>query len=185
VSAWDLRILWALLSNIVPSVSVLSVCKVALSKCNSRGWLHGCQLRRPFSESSALGVLRLPHVPCMQITPWDVTLIWVVFVPVALQRWYVLSHPYTSCTDPWWVGSLPTGNSGCGLKATFLYLSSLTGVPRPEASTPLLCRLLHGYPYLWVSGEGTLPWPAKLPRRLYYADPGRRLRPVNTRGRGP
>jgi len=37
VSAWDLRILWALLSNAVLSLRALSVRKAALSKCNSRG----------------------------------------------------------------------------------------------------------------------------------------------------
>ena len=44
---------------------------------------------------------------------------------------------------------------GCGLKTKFFYLLLLSGVPRPKASMPLLCRLLHGYPYPWVSGGDT------------------------------
>ena len=112
----------------------------------------GCQIMRPFSESSALGVPCLPHVPCMQITLWDVTLPRVVSVQVAFQRWCVLPHPYTSCMNHSLVGSLPTRNWGCGLKTTFLYLSLLFEVSWPKASTPLLCRLLlcrllHSHPY--------------------------------------
>ena len=77
---------------------------------------------------------------------------------------HIMHRSFVSWVSPFWCW-------GCGLKTTFLYLLLLSGMPRPEASTPLpcrllLCRLLHGY-----------PWPAKLPERLYYAKPGRRPRP--------
>ena len=66
---------------------------------------------------------------------------------------HLMHRSYLSWVSPFWYW-------GCGLKTTFLYLLLLSGVPSPEASTPLpcrllLCRLLHGYPYPWVSGGNT------------------------------
>ena len=75
-----------------------------------------------------------------------------------------LMHRYSaSRVSPCWYWE-------CGLEATFLFYYDSFRVPRPEASTPLLCRLLpghlllrhplwcrlvHGRSYPWVSGGGT------------------------------
>jgi len=91
-----------------------------------------------------------------------VTLSWVVSALVAFQRWCVLSRPYTSCKNPSWAGSLPSSTGGVAWKPPFFiyYYSLRCRDSRLEASTPLLCRLLlccllHGYPYPWVSGGDT------------------------------
>ena len=81
---------------------------------------------------------------------------------------HLMYRSFVSWVSPFWYW-------GCGLRTTFLYLLLLSGMPRPEASTPLpcrflpcrfllcrlllcrllLCRLLHGYPCPWVSGGDT------------------------------
>jgi len=71
---------------------------------------------------------------------------------------HLMHESLVSWVSPFWYW-------GCGLKTTFLYLLLLSGVPRPEASMALLCRLLlcrlllcrllHGYPYPWVSEGDT------------------------------
>jgi len=67
-----------------------------------------------------------------------------------------------------WVS--PCWNRGCGLKTTSLYLSLLSGVPRPEASIPLPPPPRLSLP------EGIrrehLPGLQNSLKRLYHADPG-------------
>ena len=151
----------------------------------------------PFPESLVLGVPCLPYVPCMWITFWDVTSSWVVYVLVAFQRWCVPSRPYTSCTNPSWVGSLPSSTGRVVWEPPFLTYYYCWGYWGPRPPCPYRVASYRAAFYCVVSycvasstvilargyQEGTLPWPAKLPERLYYSEPERRPRPVNPRGR--
>ena len=99
------------------------------------GWLLGCQLMHPISESSALGVPCLTNCACR--SPSGMWPLWVISVPVGLWWWCVLLRPYTPRTGPSWSGPLPTGN--WVWLENHLSLSIFTvEVPRPEASTPCL-----------------------------------------------
>ena len=77
------------------------------------------------------GVPRLPHVPCMQITLWDVTFSWVVSVPVVrtVASLHLMHKSLMSWVSPCW-------NWGCGLETTFLYLSLLSGCRGPRPLSP-------------------------------------------------
>ena len=71
----------------------------------------------------------------------------VVSVPVVLHRWHALPRLYTSCVGTSRVRSLPAGTGNMALKPPFSSLYYSSEVLRPEASTPLPCRLLHGHSY--------------------------------------
>ena len=156
VSAWYLRILRALLSNTVPSLRAFLVCKVASPECNSCG-------------DDCLGANSCAQTPSN--SPWE----YFTFLTChacrsssgtwpshgsSLSQW--LSRGGAYCRVP-----TPHARIPCELGLSLLelgvwlgnhlsYLLLLSGVPRPEASTPLLCRLQHGHPYPWVSGGDTL-----------------------------
>jgi len=128
---------------------------------------------------------RLPHMPCMQITPWDVTLPWVVSVPVAFQRWRVLSRPHTSCTDPSWVRSLPTGTGGVAWKPPFssiitVWGAEARGLHAPTVPPPPRSFLPVGIGGWHHSGIGTflVQNPVNI-RGRSTSEAGQRPRPVN------
>jgi len=78
-------------------------------------------------------------------SPLGLALSWVVSVPGILQRW---RGYFTSQVTPYWYWDY-------GLEATFLSITVMRyGGPRPPCPYRdlLLCRPLHGLPYLWVSG---------------------------------
>ena len=142
------------------------------------GWLLGCQLMRPSFESSALGALCLPHVPCMRIASWDVTLSWVVSVSGPFQRWCVLAASLHSMHGSLVSGASPFWCWRCGLKTTFPHLLLLFGdrgprPPRPYRAASSTVALTRGY------RGGTPFWHRHIPG----TKPGQRLRPVNAWGR--
>ena len=61
---------------------------------------------------------------------------WVVFVPIAFQRWCVLSRPNTSCTDPSSVGSLCSGTRGVAWKPPFFIYYFCLGCRGPRPPRP-------------------------------------------------
>ena len=72
----------------------------------------------------------------MQITPWDVALSWVVFVPMVLYRWRVLPRSHASCTDTPRVGFLPAGTGGVAWKSPFSSIITLSGYRGPRPPRP-------------------------------------------------
>jgi len=163
-------------------------CNPDLGKSQCVRWLSWSSSRagvlmHPFSESSALGVLCLPHVPCMQITLWDMTLSWAVSVPVALQRWCILPRPYTLCMDPSRVGLLPSGTGGVAWKPPFFIYYYCLGYrgPRPLRPYRAVSYCVASSTVTPTCGyqEGTPFWHRHIPG----AKPGRHSRAVNARGR--
>jgi len=133
------------------------VCKAALSKCTCAevtAWVptHTPNLRvicprstspssrsmpanRPLGRDPLMGHLCASGFPAVVCT---------------VASLHLMYGSLLSWVSPFWYW-------GCGLKTISLYLLLLSGVPRPEASTPLPCRLLpcrllHGYHDPWVSG---------------------------------
>jgi len=156
VSALDLCILWVLLSSTVPSLRAFSVCKVALSKCDSRG--GDCMGANSYAHSLSHSPWDIPAFPTCHACrkPYDTWPTRGRFCPegfLAVVRTATFLHlmhrSFVSWDSSFWYWR-------CGLKTTFLYLLLLFGMPRPEASTPLLCRLLHGNHYPWVQAKDTL-----------------------------
>ena len=166
------------------------MCKVALSKCTCAGvtaWVltHAPNLRvippgsispssRAMHADHPLG--RDPPMGCLYPSGFPTVVCTVAFL-------HLMHGSLVSWVSPCW-------NRGCGLKTTSLYLSLLSGVPRPEASTPLPCRLLHGYPYPRVLGGNTFlayKTASNAFTMLILETPeiGQRPRPVNARGHGP
>ena len=159
-----------LLSNIVPSLRVFSVCRIALSKCNSRGGdcmgANSCAHSLSHSPWSTLPSSRAIHADHLlghdlfmgRFCPSGFPT--VVCTAASL---HLMHRSFVSRVSPfkYW---------GCGLRTTFLYLLLLYGMSRPEVSTPLpcpllpcrlllclllLCRLLHSCSCSRVSGGDT------------------------------
>jgi len=158
LSAWDLRILWALLSNIVPSLRIFSVCRLPCRGATRAGvtaWVptHAPILwvTRPGSTLPTLRAMHADHLlgrdlPTGRFRPSGFPA--VVCTAASL---HLMHKSFVSRVSPFWYW-------GCGLRTTFLYL--FTTVWDAEALTPLpchllLCCLLHDYPYSWVSGGNT------------------------------
>ena len=81
----------------------------------------------------------------MQITPWDVAISWVVSVSVVLNdgAYCRVPTPHARIRSEVDLYLLVLG---VWLRNHLSLLVLLFGVPRPEASTPLLCRLLLSPP---------------------------------------
>jgi len=118
----------------------------------------------PIFESSALGVLYFTHVPCMQITLWDVT-------PLgsSLSQWLFNGGAYYRVPTPH--ARIPH-ELGLSLLVTRVWLGNHLSssiftieVPRPEASTPCL------YVAPIRGNKETLSWPVVLSRGSSFGVP--------------
>ena len=153
----------------VTQLREIPTCKSPFSKCIWHGgggvttWVP--TLEPQLLSHSPWKCFCPPHIPCMQITPWDVAHSWVVSVPVVLYRWCVLPRSHASCTDTPRVESLPAGTGGVAWKPPFSSIITVLGYRGTRPPCPycaasyyaasLLCRPLHGNSYPWVSGGGT------------------------------
>jgi len=136
--------------------------------------------------------LRLPHVLCMQITPWDVALFLGRFCPSSSLWWRVLLRAYTSCKDTPWGGPLFANTGSVAWKPHFssFYFLGCRGprpprptvpppsVPPPMVSPPPRSFLPVGIRRWRPSDESTSrSEPSQRPRLV------KRPRLVNARGR--
>ena len=134
----------------------------------------------PTSESSALGVSRLTHVPCMQISLWDMTL------GSSLSQWFF--NGGVSCRVLTPHARIPR-ELGLSLLVTGVWLKNhlslsifTVEVPRHEASMPCLCAAPFTVTPTREHKE-TLSCLAVLPgippSGSHHVDFGQRPRPVN------
>ena len=153
------------------------MCKVASLECNSRGDdcldANSCAKapsHSPWSTSPSSRAMHADHPLGRDLLMGRLCPSGFPAVVRTVASLYLMHGSLVSWVSPCW-------NWGCGLKTTSLYLLLLCGVPRPEASTPLPCRLLHSLPYRGYQ-DGTPFWH----RCIRGVKPGRHPRPVNARG---